>query len=138
VWTPAFCKKDGVAWRGEKASWQIEGTKQVVRYHAVPLTLPSAGGGSGAAAEAYAASAMPLLTEQPPIKHNVVASVLEAGDSPLLSLSTATTLSTTTATTLSATTSTSCTNPLTTNWSQRRHTRINRLVTTTVNTDGTG
>jgi hypothetical protein len=87
---------------------------------------------------------MPLLTEQPPVKHNVVASVLEAGDRPLLSLS-ATTLSTTFTTTLSTTTaaiilSATIAVPIPGQRSVSTATQSNaiyRLVTTTVNTDGT-
>ena len=66
----------GLAWRGEGEGWQLEGAKQVVSFHAAPVTVPGADDGPDTIA--YAAGPMPPATAQPPLRANVPASVLES------------------------------------------------------------
>lgn len=52
VWTPSFCKKGGIAWRGgDTPSWHLEGTSSIVGFRATDaLTTPASNTSKGAKA----------------------------------------------------------------------------------------
>ncbi|KAK3700428.1 hypothetical protein QZH41_015291, partial [Actinostola sp. cb2023] len=81
-WTPAFCKRGGLRWRGVKErTYSKEGTRNMRRFHACPLRSPH-----GLAdltvkipkeTKAYYTKAMPFITRQPTCSQDVSPSVLE-------------------------------------------------------------
>lgn len=78
VWTPSYCKSEGIAWRGEKsANWQLEGAAALVRFSATRTVLPEGLDASlPAERKRYYSDHLPLVTNQPPVRRDVVASVL--------------------------------------------------------------
>jgi hypothetical protein len=78
VWTPSYCKSEGVAWRGDKsAKWQLEGAAALVHFSATRTVLPEGLDGKlSAERKRYYSDHLPLVTSQPPVRRDVVASVL--------------------------------------------------------------
>lgn len=74
TWTPASCKRDSTAWR-DKDKWHLEGAAALTAFAADPVVVP-AGKSADKATHRYHTSCMKLLTEQPPMRHNIPASVI--------------------------------------------------------------
>lgn len=85
VWTPSSCKSGGIAWRGENSkSWQLEGAAALNQFSVVPLVTPQETSGKiPAETKRYYSEHMQLVTDQPPLRRDVAASVLEATASAL-------------------------------------------------------
>mmetsp|Transcript_11380 Transcript_11380/g.34269 ORF Transcript_11380/g.34269 Transcript_11380/m.34269 type:complete len:627 (+) Transcript_11380:68-1948(+) len=82
LWTPSFCKEGGFAWRGEKsAKWQLEGAAALARFGTVPMVTPRTKGGVSAEEKTYFREYTPVVTDQPLVGRDVVASVLETAAS---------------------------------------------------------
>jgi len=76
-WTPSGCKKDGVAW-GAGSAWFIEGTCSVVDFAASATLVPKAkAAGMSEDTKKYYKTHLELVTDQPSVSRNVVASIVE-------------------------------------------------------------
>eukprot|EP00040_Diaphanoeca_grandis_P005748 m.34310 g.34310 ORF g.34310 m.34310 type:complete len:628 (-) comp16961_c0_seq1:92-1975(-) len=79
-WTPSGCKKNGVAWTGSGAAtaWFIEGTSSVVDFDATTTLIPNAKvAGMSDDTKRYYKEHLSLVTDQPPLSRNVVASIVQ-------------------------------------------------------------
>eukprot|EP00053_Salpingoeca_punica_P005549 m.55165 g.55165 ORF g.55165 m.55165 type:complete len:631 (+) comp13292_c0_seq1:57-1949(+) len=84
LWTPPFCKKANVAWRGNPATWHLEGTRGVSGFDATRLVFPRSSTPDAPVKKEeakYFATNLPVATHQPPVVRDVPASLISANTS---------------------------------------------------------
>eukprot|EP00052_Salpingoeca_macrocollata_P006690 m.55113 g.55113 ORF g.55113 m.55113 type:complete len:627 (-) comp15587_c0_seq1:25-1905(-) len=78
-WLPPAIKTSGVVWRGKPRTWYLESMKSTLPFHADSVRLgPLPGSSLSKEEKHYAANVQPVVTQQPPLRKNVAASLVAA------------------------------------------------------------